>query len=622
MTNLLHPVRRGTVRLLPGLFLQRYQLNRSYMLSLKTENLLQNHYLEAGLWSPAHRLEDIHWGWEAPSCQLRGHFLGHWLSAAASIGAATGDQEVKGKADYIVSELARCQQENGGEWAGSIPEKYLDWVARGKPVWAPHYTLHKTLMGLWDMYAVGGNAQALEILVRWARWFSRWSGQFTQAQMEAILEVETGGMLEVWANLYGLTGDAEHRELLQRYDRRRFFDPLVAGQEVLTNLHMNTTIPEVQGAARAWEVTGDPRWRQIVDAYWRHGVVARGTYVTGGQTNGEVWSPPGALSARLGQRTQEHCTVYNMMRLADSLLRWSGESVYADYWERNLWNGILAQQHPETGMIAYFLPLHAGAEKVWGSPTEDFWCCHGSLVQAQTIYADHIWYEVQGGLVLSQYIPSELAWQQAGQPVCLRLTADAQLASAHRPNSLAYTLEVQSSQPVEFVLRLRLPWWLSSEVEIHCNGERCAVASEPSGYVELRRIWHNDRIHLLFPKTVVAVPLPDEPNLVGFMDGPVVLAGLNPGEDRIQVRGKNNSSHTARPNHRISGLTLYGEASSPGTFLVPDNEREWSYWRGDYRTRGQEQAVRLIPLYEVRDEVYTVYFNLQPPGRRQAAVTA
>jgi hypothetical protein len=148
------------------------------------------------------------------------------------------------------------------------------------------------------------------------------------------------------------------------------------------------------------------------------------------------------------------------------------------------------------------------------------------------------------------------------------------------------------------------------------------VASEPSGYVELRRIWHNDRIHLLFPKTVVAVPLPDEPNLVGFMDGPVVLAGLNPGEERIQVRGKNNSSHTARPNHRISGLTLYGEASSPGTFLVPDNEREWSYWRGDYRTRGQEQAVRLIPLYEVRDEVYTVYFNLQPPGRRQAAVTA
>ena len=154
---------------------------------------------------------------------------------------------------------------------------------------------------------------------------------------------------------------------------RRLFDPLLAEEDVLTNMHMNTTIPEVQGAARAWEVTGEPRWRQIVDAYWRSGVTEHG------QTNGEVWSPPNALSSRLGFHTQEHCTVYNMMRLADTLLRWSDDPHYADYWERNLWNGILAQQHPETGMIAYFLPLYAGAEKVWGTPTEDFWCCHGSL---------------------------------------------------------------------------------------------------------------------------------------------------------------------------------------------------------------------------------------------------
>ncbi len=147
---------------------------------------------------------------------------------------------------------------------------------RGKPVWAPHYTLHKTLMGLWDMYAVGGNAQALEILVKWARWFHRWSGQFSHEQMDQILEAETGGMLEVWANLYGLTGEREHYELIQRYDRRRLFDPLLAGEDVLTNMHMNTTIPEVQGAARAWEVTGEPRWRQIVDAYWRSGVTERG----------------------------------------------------------------------------------------------------------------------------------------------------------------------------------------------------------------------------------------------------------------------------------------------------------------------------------------------------------
>ena len=518
MAQHLQPLPKGSVKLLPSLFQHRFDLNRRYMLSLKTESLLQNFYLEAGLWAPRSRYEEIHWGWEAPTCQLRGHFLGHWLSAAAHIAANTGDQEVKGKADYIVSELARCQKENGGEWAGSIPEKYLDWVARGKQVWAPHYTLHKTLMGLWDMYAVGGNAQALEILVRWARWFHRWSGQFSTEQMDDILDVETGGMLEVWANLYGETGEREHCELIERYDRRRLFNPLLAGQDVLTNMHMNTTIPEVQGAARAWEVTGDVRWQQIVEAYWRSGVTERGYYLTGAQTNGEVWSPPNELSSRLGFRTQEHCTVYNMMRLADYLFRWSGDPTYADYWERNLWNGILAQQHPDIGMIAYFLPLYAGAEKVWGTPTEDFWCCHGTLVQAHTNYANHIWFEQEGGLILSQYIPSEGTWQQDGKNVTLHLTQDHQLQSHRRPESLAYDLLVQVDQPMEFTLRLRLPWWLSGKPEITLNGEPLAVEGGPSSYVEIQRVWSQDRLHFVFPKALVAVPLPDDPGICGFME--------------------------------------------------------------------------------------------------------
>jgi uncharacterized protein len=606
----LQPLRPGATRLLPGFFQQRFDLNRKYMLALKTENLLQNHYMEAGLWGPRNRVDDLHWGWEAPTCQLRGHFLGHWLSAAAYIAANTGDQEIKGKADYIVSELARCQRENGGEWVGSIPEKYLEWVVRGKRVWAPQYTLHKTLMGLWDMHAIGGNDQALEILARWAHWFHRWTGQFTAEQMDHILDTETGGMLEVWANLAGLTGEREHYELLQRYDRRRLFDPLIAGKDVLTNMHMNTTIPEVLGAARAWEVTGEPRWRQIVDAYWRSGVTERGYYITGGQSNGEVWSPPGELSSRLGFRTQEHCTVYNMMRLADCLLRWTDDPCYADYWERNLWNGILAQQHPDTGMISYFLPFHAGAEKVWGTPTEDFWCCHGTLVQAHTIYTNHIWFVHAGGLTLSQYIPNELAWQQDGQAATLRLAHEPQLESQRRPASLAYRLSVQCAQPMEFSLRLRLPWWLSDRAEISINGEPLAVDQDPSSYVEIRRTWSDDVVRMVFPKSLVAAPLPDGAEMVGFMDGPVVLAGLNPEAQPSAAQTKATGDKNARPNYRISGLTLRGDPTLPQSILVPDNEREWTYWRTDYRTRGQTQDIRFIPLYEVRDEVFTVYFGV------------
>ena len=389
----------GSARLLPGPLEERYRLNRQYLLSLKPENLLQNHYLEAGLWNPRHRVTDIHWGWESPTCEIRGTFLGHWLSAAARISAWHGDPELKGRADYIVGEVARCQRENGGEWAGPIPPTYLDWLARGKSVWAPQYVLHKNLMGLYEMHVYAGNAQALEIVERWADWFHRWTGQFSRQQMDDMLDVETGGMLEVWSDLYGLTGEAKYLDLLNRYDRPRLFDRLLAGEDPLTNMHANTTIAEALGAARAWEVTGDPRWRAIAEAYWRCAVTDRGYFCTGGQTCGEIWTPPFEQASHLGEKNQEHCTVYQMMRLADYLLRWTGDPVYADYWERNLYNGILAQQCPPApeyeeslsmfrrpdlprGMVAYFLPLHAGGFKRWGRPTEDFWCCHGTLVQA------------------------------------------------------------------------------------------------------------------------------------------------------------------------------------------------------------------------------------------------
>ena len=192
----------------------------------------------------------------------------------------------------MVSELARCQEANGGEWAGSIPEKYLHWAAQGQPVWAPQYVLHKTLMGLSDMYTYAGNDQALDIIEKWSNWFIRWTGQFSREQMDNVLDTETGGMLEIWADMYGATGKEQYLDLMSRYERRRLFDPLLAGKDVLTNGHANTTIPEAHGAARAWEVTGDPHWRAVVDAYWKCAVTDRGHFATGGQTVGERWTPP------------------------------------------------------------------------------------------------------------------------------------------------------------------------------------------------------------------------------------------------------------------------------------------------------------------------------------------
>jgi DUF1680 family protein len=595
------PIPPGQVKLLPSMFQHRFDLNRRYLMELRSDNLLQNHYMEAGLWGPRTRSEDYHGGWESPTCQLRGHFLGHWLSAAARIYASTGDVEIKGKADRIVSELARCQEENGGEWVGSIPEKYLDWIARGKKVWAPHYTLHKTLMGLYDVAAYAGNEQALDIMVRWARWFYRWTSQFSREEMDDILDVETGGMLEVWADLYGATGKQEHLELIHRYDRPRLFDRLLAGEDPLTNRHANTTIPEAHGAARAYEVTGEERWREIVEAYWRCAVTDRGYFCTGGQTTGELWTPPFGFSTRLGDKNQEHCTVYNMMRLANYLLHWTGDVAYADYIERNLYNGILAQQHPETGMVAYFLPLQAGARKIWGTPTDDFWCCHGSLVQAHTLHNAYVYYEDEEGLVVCQYIPTELEWEWDGVPVTVMQVFDSESSTGrprdpdglvHRPKRWVIELSVRCEQPVAFALKLRLPWWLSGPATISVNGEPEPIKTGALSFHCIRRTWRDDHIRVEFPKALTTCPLPDKPDTVAFMDGPVVLAGLCE-EER----------------------TLYGDKDNPASMLTPDNEREWGEWKQGYRVRNQERGLRFKPLHEVVDEPYTVYFPVRSRSR-------
>jgi DUF1680 family protein len=323
-------------------------------------------------------------------------------------------------------------------------------------------------------------------------------------------------------------------------------------------------------------------------------------YCTGGQTNAEIWSPPYQLSARLGETTQEHCVVYNMMRLAEYLYRWTGETAYADYWERNLYNGVLAQQHPETGMVAYSLPLRSGSVKKWGTPLDDFWCCHGTLVQAQTMYLDHVFYQEGENVVLSQYIPSQYQLTRHGIDIRLTLEEDAQLEADSRPGSRAYTLQVDCSQPQEFSLLVRLPGWLSAEASVTIDGEK-AAAGDPSTYARLHRPWGHNRLRIVLPQKITPCPLPDMPDTIAFMEGPVVLAGIL------------NSGAHGRSVETVEEPALYARREDPAAVLTPDNERTPSRWRIGYRTRGQAHNLRFIPLYEVRDECYAVYFPIEEP---------
>ena len=595
--------------------LRRRKANLDYMMELKTENLTLSYLMEAGLYKTSETQTQIHGGWEFPLCELRGHFLGHWLSAAAMHYEATGDKLVLAKAEQIVDILAKCQEENGGKWAGSIPEKYMTWIAIGKKVWAPQYTVHKTFMGLLDMAQKAGYTKALDVAVHFAEWFYEWSGRFSREHFQKILDVETGGMLEIWAILYRLTGKEMFRELMDRYYRESLFDGLLEGRDVLTNMHANTTIPEVLGAAAWYEATGEEKMLEIVKRYWEAAVTRKGSYATGGQTCGEIWSPDGQLAARLGDKNQEHCTVYNMMRLADFLFRETGDCAFMDYWEKNLYNGIMAQGYwkgsfthgfqyneglPDEGLLTYFLPLRAGARKGWATKTNDFFCCHGTLVQANAALNNAIYYTREGEVCVCQYFDSEFRSEdgkltirqmtdrqngnapgasgvQRINDVCPTVTAD--------PRKLAVELNVSGAGD-GLTLKVRIPGWTKG-TSIVIDGKPAEGEWTPGSFAELKISGPESRIRLEFRKAITIETLPGDERMAAFLDGPVVLAGLCD-EER----------------------TLYVSGQEPEKILAADNEREWAAWKHTYKTVGQERGIRFIPLYEVGYQPYSVYFPL------------
>lgn len=598
---MLKPAEKGSVKILPGVFRERMDVNRQYLLELDTNCLLQNFYLEAGIILPGLQVVDnpetanLHWGWEAPTCQLRGHFLGHWISAAAKLIAADGEPELRVKLDNIVSELARCQDLNGGEWVGSIPEKYFTRLIKNQYIWSPQYVMHKTIVGLSDAYIYAGNTQALDILSHLSDWYITWTEKAAETNPHAVYAGEEAGMLEVWAQLYQLTKDEKYLTLAKRYADAGLFRKLKEGKDSLTNCHANASIPFTHGAAKMYEITGDSDWLEVIKLFWKAAVTDRGMFSTTGMNAGEFWVPPHMQGHFLGSSDQEFCTVYNMVRTASYLLKYTGEAQYADYIERALYNGFLAQQNAQTGMPAYFLPLGAGSRKKWGTKTRDFWCCHGTMVQAQTLYPELVWFTDGDKITAAQYIPSEFTAEMNGANVTVSQTTgmkyynDQAFFDEKDDGQMSRWLlkfSVKCDKPVRFTLSLRVPEWAKG-VELEVNGKNTA-APVKDGWLDITADWQNDSVQVFFPSELRAETLPDMPELMSVVDGPIVLAGITGSDCGITGADKLNEQFMPQREHTY------------GTF--PWRQNSW-------RTRNQPQSVMFRPLYEVTDEEYTVYFT-------------
>jgi hypothetical protein len=592
------PFDLARVRLRPGPFLDAENQNRRFLMGLDPDRLLHTFRLTAGLPTTAEPLG----GWEAPENELRGHYTGHYLSACALMSASLGDAEVKARGDLMVTELARCQHALGNGYLSAFPEEFFDRLRAGRGVWAPFYTLHKIMAGLLDMHTLAGNAQALDVLRRMAGWTAGWVQPMGDDAMARVLEREFGGMNEMFYNLAAVTGTDWYRDVAHRFDHERIFGPLAVGHDELKGLHVNTTIPKIIGAARRYELTGEPRYRAVAEYFWRE-VSTRRAYCTGGTSNGESWNTePGVLAAELGSETQECCTSYNMLKLTRHVFGWTADPAAADYYERLLWNGVLGTQHPADGEKLYYVPLASGYWKLFGAPLHDFWCCTGTGSESASKFGDSIFFHDDDGVWVNQFIASEVDWAEKG----VRLTQDTRF-----PVAAGTALVVHAARPTRFALRVRVPAWTHGG-SAALNGRTLDGFAAPGGYFVMDRTWKDgDRLEVALPMGLHVHAMPDDATSQALMYGPLVLVG------KLGTDGITDANRRAEPTKpRMVPEFHFQPPSAPALRARGDDPSAWIQRVSGpdqplaFRTTGQERDVDLAPFFSVIDERYAVYWKV------------
>ena len=569
------------VTLEAGPLQQARDWNRAYIMRLPNDRLLHNFRITAGLTSSAKPLG----GWEEPKGEVRGHFVGHYLSACALLYAATGDAAIKAMADDLVAEIAACQAKlNLNGYVSAFPAELFDRLDRRVNVWAPYYTLHKIMAGLLDMKTQAGNEQALEVLVKLADWVDAWTAAKTEAHMQDILNTEYGGMNEVLYNLAAVTGDNRWAKTGDRFTKKVFFTPLAMRRDELKGQHMNTHVPQVTGAARRYELSSDYRFADVAQFFFETVSESR-TYATGGSSNNEHWlTSPNHLAAemRISSHHQECCCAYNMMKLARHLYGWSADSRFIDYYERNLLNHRLGAIEPETGHTSYFLSLAPGAWKTTCTEDQSFWCCTGTGVEEFAKLNDTIYAHDDDSLFVNLYFASTVNWKERG----VRLKQ-----ATSFPESEHTELTIEKTPAKAWTLRLRIPAWTTAENSVAINGKRLEAAGTPGSYLTLTRVWKaGDRVELTVPMRLTAEPLADDRTQQAFLYGPLVLAGQFPSaglaEDLEHHQGPEVQEAPA-----LEVPALKGAGADPAAWIKPVPGEALTF-----RTTGQEHDVTLKPL--------------------------
>ncbi|NLR80672.1 glycoside hydrolase family 127 protein [Chitinophaga eiseniae] len=598
-----YPFPISDVTLSDGPFKTAMLADAHYLLKIDPDRLLSAFRSNAGLEPKGKQ----YGGWETGG--LAGHTMGHYLSACAMQYAATKDTAYLNRVNYLVSELAICQDKRQNGYIGAFPNDNKLWSeiaagdirSRGFDLnggWSPWYTVHKIMAGLLDAWLYCDNATALKVNKRLADWTGHIIKNLSEEQMQKMLICEYGGMAETLTNTYALSGDKKYLDLSYRFYDKRILDSLAIGRDILPGKHSNTQIPKAIASIRRYELNKDAKDAAIAKYFWE--VVTRDhSYANGGNSNYEYFGPARHLNDALTDNTTETCNTYNMLKLTRHLFALSPQARLMDYYEKALYNHILASQNHETGMMCYFVPLRMGGHKEYSDEFETFTCCVGSGMENHVKYGESIYYRGEdGSLYVNLFIPSVLNWKEKG----ITVTQTTSLPADNR-----VTLTVSTRKTSAFTLRIRKPAWARPGISLQVNGQQVPLTTDESGYFTITRTWkNNDRVLLTLPADVYTEAMPDNPNRQALFYGPVLLSGIL-GEKEPDP---------------VSGVPVLVTANqTPDTWIKRADSRELSFRSAG---TGQPQDVTLVPFNTTRNEYYTVYWDVFSPDswKQQQAVYA
>ncbi|KAJ4993599.1 secreted protein [Stagonosporopsis vannaccii] len=508
-------------------------------------------------------------GWEDGGL-LSGHWTGHYMSALSQAFADQGEVVFKSKLDWMVSELAACQeaytkhkQPTHPGYLGALPE---DTVLRlGPPrfaiygsnlstnTWAGWYTQHKIMRGLLDAYYNTNNIQALEVVVRMADWAylaltigdknqPGYQGNLTRSDLNYMWDTyiagEFGGANEVFPEIFALTGNENHLETAKAFDNREsLFGAAVADQDILVvtpqnkpgrrraeRLHANTHVPQFLGYLRIFEHGGADDYFVAAKNFFRWVIPHRqfasggtGGNVPGFSENPELFQNRDNIANAIEDNGAETCTTYNTLKLARNLFLHDHDATYMDHYERGLFNMITGSRADTNDnsdpQLTYFQPLSPGAPREYGNTGT---CCGGSGMESHTKYQETVYLRsaYDDTLWINLYIPSTLDWADKG--FCIK-----QETAFPREGSTKLTVNGQGP----LTIKLRVPGWIRKGFNVTINGEdQSAESPQPGTYLSLERTWKaNDVIEVHMPFTLYTERALDRPDTQALMWGPILL---------------------------------------------------------------------------------------------------